>query len=129
MSRYRTLVGLNNELIREKRKLFRRFLFFGAYRWSFNRSEESRLNRLKNQLHVAQDDVKTLKRRIPREEKALTKRKDAMILNGNVPLLYREGWSYTRDRVQDNELKPEKTVKKHVKKPTPIATLVTHTKT
>ena len=128
MSKYRTLLGINDELIREKRKWLRRFLFFGRYRWYFNRSEESRLNRLKNQLHVAKEDVKTLKRRIPREEEALKKRKDALRFNGNTPVLTNEGWSYTRARVQDRELIPKKVFKKHVKKSVPIFEIGTHKK-
>lgn len=75
MSLYRRSIE-NGVLVRQKRKLLRRWL------WYFNRSEEDHLNRMKNKLLIAKAECTMYQRRIPQEEDRIKKIKDGLMESG-----------------------------------------------
>lgn len=76
MSLYRLAVH-NGLLIREKRKLFRWWI------WSFNRSEEDHLIRMKNRLTKLRQEQSFLMSAIPEEEERLKEQKEAILAHGH----------------------------------------------
>ena len=75
MSLYRKTV-VDGILIRQKRNLIRFWI------WTFNRSEEDYLIKMKNDLSKARAMVAQLSRRIPKEEDRLKQIKDGLATTG-----------------------------------------------
>lgn len=92
MSMYRNNVR-HGTLIREKRSL----VMF--WRWPFNRSEEERLIRMKNELTIAKSAQVRLVRQLKKEEARLKQAKEKLREDverfGKLPW-WREGWSVRR---------------------------------
>lgn len=110
MSLYRLAV-FNGRLIREKRKLFRWWV------WSFNRSEEDHLIRMKNRLTALRQEQSMLQSAIPEEEERLKDTKDHLRDHGGVSTTARDGWSPRREPVR---LKKETNLGKRKKKDKPV---------
>jgi hypothetical protein len=90
---YRTAI-LNDTLIRERRSVFM------PWRWFFNRSEEDRLNRMRNRLVSLRQEQATLTKMIPEEEDRIKKAKDKLRDNSDSrgPVV-RDVWSPRREPV------------------------------
>lgn len=90
---YRTAI-LNDALIRERRSLLL------PWRWVFNRSEEDRLNRMKNRLVSLRQEQAALTKMIPEEEDRVKKAKDKLRENsdGRGPTV-RDVWTPRREPV------------------------------
>lgn len=94
MSLYRAAIQ-DGVLVRQKRKLLRWWI------WSFNRSEEDTLIRMKNELMMAREKAKLLARRIPQEEERLKKKKDQLRENtGSSGQPYRDSWTRRKEAVR-----------------------------
>lgn len=80
-------------LIRAKRSLLR------WWNWSFNRSEEDYLIRLKNEYTVGMDKLKRLRRVIPEVEKRDKDAREHLAMHGagGVGQPYRDKWSRRRE--------------------------------
>lgn len=75
-------------LIRTKRSLLR------VWNWTFNRSEEDYLTRLKNEYTIGMDKLKRLRRAIPQEEKRIKDVRDGLTDHGigGVGQVFRDAW-------------------------------------
>lgn len=94
MSQYRKAVQ-GGVLVRQKRAFLR------WWYWSFNRSEEDNLNRMKNELIRHREMAKLLARRIPQEEARLNKEKDSLKENeGSHGMPYRDSWTRRKEPVR-----------------------------
>lgn len=93
MSLYRLAVR-SGILIREKRKLLRWWC------WSFNRSEEDYLTRMKNRLVKLRAEQAELMKMIPEHEKRLKDAKDTLLnRDGGTGPPHRAPWSPTHEPV------------------------------
>ena len=121
MSLYRIEVQ-DGVLVRTKRKLLRWWV------WSFNRSEEEHIIRMKNEMTALRERQRRLARLIPEHEKRLKERKEAMFKNGGLPgQAYRDSWSARREPprlMEDVKLDRKKKEAAKVQKPYPLATLM-----
>ena len=98
MSLYRHTI-LNGTLIRVKRKLIRFWI------WSFNRSEEDHLIRMKNRLTALRQEQSILMAAIPEEEDRIKKIKEALQDRGdNTGPAFRDSWS---GRIEPQRLKKD----------------------
>lgn len=94
MSLYRIAMQ-DGLLVRQKRRLLRWWC------WSFNRSEEDTLIRMKNDLTMMREKVKLLSRRIPKEEARLKQKKDKLRENSNSHgQPYRDQWTARKEPVR-----------------------------
>lgn len=84
MSQYRFEIH-NGVLYRFKRKLLR------AWLWRFNRSEEDRLNKLKNKATGLKHQLAMVSQQIPFEEARINKIKDGLKSHG--PRVMNDVWS------------------------------------
>ena len=120
MSLYRLAVQ-NGVLVRQKRKFLRFWM------WTFNRSEEDHIIRMKNRLHSIEQEKHQLLKMIPEHEKRAKDMKDRLSENsGGVGVPYRDSWSARREPIRlnrDVKLAKKKDPPK-VKPATPLATLV-----
>ncbi len=114
MSLYRLAVS-SGLLIREKRKLLRWWI------WSFNRSEENYLNKLKNRLTALRQEQSLLTAAIPEEEERIKKIKEYLLERGDgIGPARRDKWSHRIEPVRlkkDTKLQGKK--KKDKDPPTP----------
>jgi len=120
MSLYRYAVR-NGVLIREKRKLLRWWI------WSFNRSEEDYINRMKNRLQACRAEQAVLMKKLPEHTERIGKVKDALSADGNESRAYRDSWSARKEpvRLELDIKKPKKKDKSDGKaQPTTLARIV-----
>ena len=90
---YRTAI-MNDTLIRIRRSVLM------PWRWVFNRSEEDRLNRMKNRLVALRQEQASLMKMIPEEEERVKKAKDKLRENSNgMGPVIRDVWSPRREPV------------------------------
>ena len=94
MSLYRLAVR-NGLLVREKRKLLRFWM------WSFNRSEEDYLNKLKNRLTQLRQEQSLLTQSIPEVEKRIKDAKESLLQRGDggTGPVFRDSWTPRREPV------------------------------
>lgn len=97
MSQYRRTLQ-DSALVMQKRKMLPRL---NGWRWVFRWSEEDRLNRMKNKLWLARQEVTMLQRRIPQEEDRLKKAKEALAAMGSngVSSIRHDSWKPRREPV------------------------------
>ena len=112
MSKYRHTIH-NGVLIRVKRKLLRWWI------WSFNKSEEDHLNKMKNRLVLIRQEQALLTAAIPEEEDRIKKIKDALQDRGDRygPVIT-DSWSPRTEPVRlKKDIKLGKQKKKDERKP------------
>ena len=83
MSTYRRVVR-DDTLIRERRKWW--------FWWTFNRSEEDQLTMLLNRKTAATDELRRLKRIIPKMQDKIDKEKKAVMAMGGTTHPFRDSW-------------------------------------
>lgn len=84
-------------LIRTKRSLLR------WWNWSFNRSEEDMLTRMKNEYTMGNERLKFLRKAIPALEKELNTRREQLDQMGGVTAPFTDKWSPRKEPVRLRE--------------------------
>lgn len=77
--------------IRVKRSLIR------LWNWTFNRSEEDYLTRLKNEYTLGMEKLKRLRRIIPKVEKEFKEAREDLANKGGVTIPHRDRWTRRRE--------------------------------
>ena len=102
MSQYRNTIQ-RGAMVREKRKFLRFWV------WSFNRSEEDQLNRMKNQLVKHNDEVRRLRRQVAKKQIVIDDAKKVLNSQGGTSPVTHGPWSFaTRPVTLIEDLKKRK---------------------